>query len=552
MKGFKKALLFPCLLACTTTLAGCGNTGKNNYAYDLDFNVDVSGTKVSLWNPFGSDISEVLEDLCEEFTRLTGVSVSVEDKTGYDTLKDAVTKSATSGKYCNVVFGYPDHFASYVKSDIIVRLDYYFENDVHNSTFEPDGVDFKKSDFYEDYMVENETIEYDSTSGKGYTLGVPFNKSTEVLIYNKTFFDWCAANVETVKASTNNVEIKLPETYTELETIGKAILDFIDAKNIYNSCLFSDGTVGVNTASENADKKPVLDLTGIYKAGGNVATSKEWFKPFSYDSQSNLFITTVRQMGGKYTEFDKATGKGYVEFNNQEAKDGMSSLLDLYNKNIFGIPADWGEAKYGSNPFKAWKTVMTVGSSAGVGNSAPTGNKFEIAAAPVLYRTADKKFVISQGTNLALLDKGSREERVASWQLIKFLSKYANGYFCSQTGYYPSCEYAEIAGSDGTSGMWNNFDEEKFFDYSTWRSEASSSISMSDKIKAQTADVNINYYINKDLSNKWTKFIDPAFAGSSDIRDAVASIPQFIFTKEYSVEDAIKNVSETLKDYWRN
>ena len=547
MKGGKKVLI-PCLFAFTAGLNACScSSNKNDYAYDLDFTVDVRGTSVSLWNPFGSEISAVLEDLCGEFTRLTGVNVSVEDKTGYDTLRDAVSKSATSGKYCNVVFGYPDHFASYVKSDIIVRLDYYFENDVHNSTFEPDGVDFKKSDFYADYMVENETIEYDE-NGKGYTLGVPFNKSTEVLIYNQTFFDWCAENKDTVKAATNNVEIKVPETYTELETVGQAILDFIDAKDIYNKCLFADGTVGV---AAGTDKTAVLNLTNIYKAGGSVGTSTDWFKPFSYDSQSNLFITTVRQMGGKYTEFDKEAKRGYVAFDNQEARDGMNSLLNLYNKNIFGIPADWGEAKYGSNPFKAWKTVMTVGSSAGVANSAPAGNKFKIAAAPVLYRSADKKYVISQGTNLALLDTGSKEQRVASWQLIKFLSKYANGYFCSQTGYYPSCEYAELAEGAG-AGMWKGYDEDKYQDYASWRSESSVSINEADRIKAQTADVNINHYINKGLSNKWVKFIDPAFAGSSDIRDKVGTIPGYIFTKQYSVSDAITHVSEELRDYWRN
>ena len=179
MKGAKKVLL-PCLLTLVAGLSACScsGSGKNNYAYDLDFTVDVKGQKISLWNPFGSDISEILEDLCGEFTRLTGVTVDVEDKTGYDTLRDAVTKSATSGKYCNVVFGYPDHFAAYVKSDIIVRLDYYFENDVHNSTFEPDGVDFKKSDFYADYMVENETIEYDE-NGKGFCR---FERLTDSLV----------------------------------------------------------------------------------------------------------------------------------------------------------------------------------------------------------------------------------------------------------------------------------------------------------------------------------------------------------------------------------
>lgn len=523
------------------TVSACGSIDKNNFAYDLDFNVDVSGQKISLWNPFGSDITAVLEDLCDEFTRLTGVTVSVEDKTGYDTLKDAVVKSATSGKYPNVVFGYPDHFAAYVKSDIIVRLDYYFENNVHNSTFEPDGVDFKMTDFYEDYMIENQTIEYDE-NGKGYTLGVPFNKSTEVLIYNATFFNWCAAQDELK----NNIYI--PTTYDELETVGQNILNFLKTKNAYGNALFADGTVG---PASGATKDIILNLTDIVEPGTTV-TSKEWFKPFSYDSQSNLFITTVRQMGGQYTEFDKATSKGYIMFDGQPARDGMNELLDLYNKNILGIPADWEEAKYGSNPFKAGKTVMTLGSSAGVANSAPAGNKFDIAAAPVLYRNENRKYVISQGTNLALLDKGSREERVASWELLKFLSKYANGYFCAQTSYYPSCEYAELASTGGMSGMWKNFDEDVFYDYASWRADASSSMSTADKIKAQTADVNIDYYINDDLPNKWIKFVDAAFPGSSDIREAVAAIPKYIFTKQYSVDDAIKNVSNTLKDYWRD
>ena len=534
MKKAKLLIALPLLAIATSVLGACG-AKRNSFAYDLDFTVDVKGTTIKMWTGFGSDLTDRLEELLAEFKKLTGVTVEHESKSSYDGCLKAVTLAATSGKYPHVVVGYPDHFASYVKSDIIVRLDYYFENDVHNPTFEPEGESFKIADFYQDYMKENQSIEFDR-DGNPYTLGVPFNKSTEVLIYNKNFFDYCAG-VESLAE-----QIYVPATYQQLKEVGEAILKFFDDSDLYGKVLYEDGT----TEAGEGGKKVILDLSKITKADETKSTTQ--FKPFSYDSQANLFITSTRQGGGTYTEIDKATGKGYMAFNNEKTVESLTYLKGLYDKKVFGIPADWGEAKYGSNPFKSYHAVMTLGSSAGVANDAPTGNKFDIAAAPVPYRFADKKFVISQGANLALLDKGSREERVASWQLIKFLSKYANGAFCATTGYYPSCSYAENAGEDGHSGMWANAGED-FDDYATWIGEARESLLTADQIRAQVADINLNYYV-KDSEN-WTKFVDAPFSGSAEIRNKVASIPPWVFTGEKTPEDAVNTIYQQLSSYVR-
>jgi len=526
MKKFNKtALGLPVVAIAASLLAGCGSQ-RNNYAYDLDFNVDVKGQTIQMWAGFGSAINDVLGDVLTEFERLTGVKVEYESKSSYPDCLKAVTLASTKGGYPHVVVGYPDHFASYVKSDIIVRLDYYFENDVHNPTFEPEGEKFKISDFYTDYMVENQSVEFDE-NGKGYTLGVPFNKSTEVLVYNKTFFNYCASQ-EDLKD-----KIFVPKTYDELETVGKNILKYLSDNDYYGKEI------------KDANGNVVLDLKDIYAPTFSDSTKR--FKPFSYDSQANLFITNVRQNGGTYTEYDKASKRGYLAFDSQETVTGLTQLKNLYDENVFGIPADWNEAKYGSNPFKACKTVMTLGSSAGVANDATAGNKFEIGAAPVPYVKADKKYVISQGANLALLDKGTREQRVAAWQLVKFLSKYANGYFCSQTGYYPTCAYAEKEG-----GMWANIEEKGIFhgeDYSTWLSQARESLSTTDIIRAETADVNLNSYIKE--GEGWVKFVDAPFSGSADIREAVASIPPWVFTNTKSPADAVKAMYAQLSDYVR-
>ena len=285
----------------------------------------------------------------------------------------------------------------------------------------------------------------------------------------------------------------------------------------------------------------VIDLKGISE-WGTVSDKKQSFKPFSYDSQANLFISTVRQFGGTYTYFDKTDNHGYLAFNSNETINGLNKLKDLYDRNIFGIPADWDEAKYGSNPFKANKTVMTLGSSAGVANSAPQGNKFQIAAAPVPFHDEDSKYVISQGANLALLDTGTREQRLAAWTLLKFLTKYANGYICSETGYYPSSAYAE------NGGMWVGGNVEEYVNYVEWIEASENPIASStEKIRAQTAQVNLDYYINP--AQGWHKFVDQPFPGSADVRNAVAAIPGWVFYDEYTPQGAIDKIYSSLRDY---
>lgn len=558
-KNILKTALIPIILSGIAFSATSCTPWRNNYAYDLDFEVDVSGTTIEFWTGFGTDINDALDDFLDEFEHLTGVHVAHESKGGYDNLLSAIQLAATTGGFPHIAIGYPDHFATYVKQNIIVRLDYYFENDVTND-FEGEEK-FAITDFYQDYMRENQEIEFKDDETP-WTLGVPFNKSTEVMVYNSTFFDWCAGGVG--QATLNNLgigAITVPTTYAELDSVSKNILALLDnvpsatpggAPGVYNKYLMPDGKAYAHNAlGSYAVENAILNLHNIFKWGTDGRSPKDTFKPFSYDSQSNLFITTVRQFGGQYTYFDKVDKHGYVSFNSEETKNGLRALKTMYDDNTFGIPADWDEAKYGSNPFKANKTVMTLGSSAGVANSAPTGNRFQIKAAPVPYHAADKKFVISQGANLALLDKGSREQRVASWMLLKFLSKYANGALCAQTGYYPASPFAE------EGGMWVGGESESFDDYVTWLQNAKVG-SSAEKIKAQTAQVNLDYYVNAD--EHWTKFVDTPFAGSADIRNEVASGPGWVFYEQKGTKGNVESVIkasldalyERLKDYVKN
>ena len=325
-----------------------------------------------------------------------------------------------------VAVGYPDHFSGYINSNIQLRLDGLIKNDKKRATGkDAEGFDVDKDgirildyeDFYDDYKPENESLEF-RKNGTGYKLGLPFNKSSEAMVYNATFFDWA----KTQNDLKDNIFV--PTTWAEVKTVGKAIKALFASKNVYGKILGSDGNV-YETLPEN--------VTSVYDAT-KVASADE-FKLLSYDSTANMFITLVRQFGGTYTEIDKTkTGVGYAAFNDasykQKTLDAMAMVRDLDSEGLIGIPASFGESLYCSTPFKNGRSLLNIGSTAGVSNAVTGGFITKAAAIPQNEKLPNTKFVISQGTNLALFNKGTEAEKVASWKLMVYLSQQIKSQPC--------------------------------------------------------------------------------------------------------------------------
>ena len=511
MRNKKLLFLLP-LLGTTASLVSCGGGSKVD-PYDLDFSIDLTGTTIQMWHPFGSDIEGYLQEVVDLFTDETGIKVELEGKGGYDNLQKAVILGAGKGKIPGITVAYPDHMASYVDNNSILRLDYFFEND---------GADFKTSDFYADYMVENQSIELKEDGTGYYTLGVPFNKSTELLYYNKTFFEW---------ANSIDSSIVVPATWEQVGTVSTKIINLLDEKGLFGAILGDDGNKYARATEVPAGVGILLNFAAV---------TKDMFHPFTYDSQANFFITTIRQWGGTYTEFDPETRRGYLAFDSQETIDGLTYMKNLHDTCGLAIPAEYGgTSKYSSGYFKNWQSLMTVGSSAGSSNSAPTGDQFKVGVAPLPYKDAEHKYAISQGTNLVLLDVGTVQQRVASWKLMKYLGKFQNGLFAAMSSYYPSCDYAQK--SDEYQDAMNRNNPET----------ATETPSMAQALHYYVAQVNEDYYLNE--AENWTKFVDPGFSGSSMIRNEVGSAMGLLFiegrTPRQVIDEYYKNSS--LKDYVR-
>lgn len=517
----KKHLIFGLSAAAlvavgATGLASCG--APTGPTVDIDFTLDTRGTEITFWTGFGAAVSEHLEDIIANFTEQTGINVVYETKGGYDGLAQAINLSASARTFPNITVGYPDHFASYVSSDIILQLDGYIAKDkeIPATRTDEDGTVFEElpafdyANFYSDYTKENESIEYDQ-NGKGYILGIPFNKSTEVMVYNKTFFDSKAAK---------DANIKVPVTWDEVLEQGNKIRDYVRTKGVYGKVLGDKGGVyDDETAMSAAGEKMILDFRAVAEAD---------FYPLSYDSQSNFFITAVRQWGGEYTEVDKETGKGYIKFNNAQTVEALTDLKELYDAHVLGIPATFGESSYCSNAYKINKSLLNIGSSAGAYNNIAPGDKFESSATAIPYKDEDHKYVISQGTNLCLLDKGTEVERLASWKLLKYLSQVANGEFAARTAYFPSCKSATES-------------EE----YQSFLNDAATD--SKDKMNKDSAKVNVDIYGAENSG--WNKFVDPGFTGSSTVRNSVNSITGRVFIDGAAPQDVINEQYAALADY---
>jgi ABC-type glycerol-3-phosphate transport system substrate-binding protein len=210
-------------------IAGCSNVATFQVQLPTlvplaEFNQRHSASspiEINFWTGFGAAVSTSIEDGITQFQSIyPNIKVTHTSKGGYDNLLKAINLSVTSRTYPDAAVGYPDHFANYIRSSIQLALDPLISSSEYG---------LNVNDFVSDYMGENRSFQFDE-QGDPYTLGLPFNKSTEVMVANQTFFNFMASLDQT---------IVVPQTWDQLRTVGGKILERMD------STLDVDGDQGV-------------------------------------------------------------------------------------------------------------------------------------------------------------------------------------------------------------------------------------------------------------------------------------------------------------------
>ena len=376
-------LLLACMILSVFGLTACQPAGNQVLAGNFEIpegGYDGSEVTITFYHTMGSNLSDVLNIYIEEFNELyPNIHIVHEQVGGYDDVRDQIKTELTVGNQPNVAYCYPDHVALYNIARAVVTLDTLIASDITvtraDGSTEPLGLtEDQIADFIEGYY--NEGREF----GDNLMYTMPMSKSTEVLYYNKTFFD------------ANNLTV--PTTWEELEALCAKILE------IDPDCI-----------------------------------------PLGYDSENNWFINMTEQYGSPYTSasgeehflFDNETNKNFVKMFREWYQKGYVTTQEIYGAYTSGLFV----ATSGTNSY------MSIGSSAGATHQRPTktadGYPFEVGIAPIPQVNAENPKVISQGPSLCIFKDANPQEVIASWLFVKFLTTTVDfqAEFSMASGYVP-------------------------------------------------------------------------------------------------------------------
>ena len=385
-------------------------TVKDLNGYSIPATLTSAPITVDLWHSNGSTVENALTGYAEDFNDLyPNITVNIiKNGNNYDELRQNVINAIRGGQIPNIVQNYPDHVMEYIDNQALISLTPYISHETfgYNNAIESESF----LDILLSYRQENSQYTPD---GEYYSL--PFNKSTEVMIYNKTMMDMLIAD---------GVINEVPTTWQGLFAISDELM------------LIKDEVITSITTKLNSST-----TISLHKDAEQIQAIKDNFVPITYDSPANAFITLTRQWGGEYTGIDSSRN-GLILFDN----DGTRSMLSYFFDNrdtTFTLPGIWG-IEYASDAFKTGQTAVTFGSTGGARYNTPTvvdgEYVFEFGVAPMPYNEdmPENKTAIQQGTNMAITTAGDDQEKLASWLFLKYLtSMEVQLDFALQTGYSP-------------------------------------------------------------------------------------------------------------------
>ena len=473
---------------------------KINAMYTKNLSIDSlkdKNTTITIKVRSGS-VSAALEDLVDDFHKeFPYVDVEIDRHLGsYDDLRASTIFDINAGnqdKIPDLIIGYPDHFAEYYSMDVLVNLQNFINDPNVGYTSE------ELSDFLPTYLEENRGFDIESPDD---LYGLPFNKSTEVMVYNKTAFKALFGE--------NYLE-KVPSTWNEVNSISKEILEKVKNGELDNTFVDAyNPETGIYT---------YLKVSDYLRDPENIR-----FIPFGYDSSDNAFITITKQFGAEYTERVNVS-EGYVKFDNPESRTAMAYFQDMKNNGVFGVAGSFN-AYYTTDAFKLIQVLMTVGSSAGVKYNEHAQYKYELGVTTIPYHNEDAKYVIQQGTNVGMLNHNTDEEKLASWIFIKYLLQPENtAAFAIATGGYLPVRT------------------------SAYETEAYSEYLVNPTLDKVAFSAAANVALNDYIEQGYKFFVDDAFMGSSNIREEAGRIFESIIVGNENIVDRYKEAYSALRTY---
>ncbi|MDD4212253.1 MAG: extracellular solute-binding protein [Bacilli bacterium] len=371
----KKLFILVFTVICSLSLVFLGGCKK-----------DDGKTHVTFYHTMGANLQTVLNKYIGKFNEVyPDIVIDHEAIGSYDDVRDQVITQLQAGTQPTLAYCYPDHVAAYLRSKKVVDLNTYINDpEVGLTTAQID-------DFIEGYYAEGHQFGDDT---KMYSL--PFSKSTEVMYYNKTFFE--------------EHEIAIPTHW------------------------FATGETDTTSMEYVIEQIKTIDPNCV---------------PLGYDSEANWFITMTEQLNTPYTAavtdvsgrflFNDTRNIAFLKAFKTWHEEGWLTTQAVYGGYTSGLFTNLKEVDG-----KVLRSYISIGSSAGATYQCPaklTSGEypFEVGIAPIPQADTNNQKVISQGPSITMLKQRDEAVNDAAWLFVKFLLTNVNfqAEFSMASGYVP-------------------------------------------------------------------------------------------------------------------
>ncbi|WP_297130896.1 ABC transporter substrate-binding protein [Terrisporobacter sp.] len=232
---FKKfASLALSAVLVTGLMTGCGNS-KSASSEEIVTEIK-EPVEITFWHAMNGDLEKTLQKLTDKFMEENkNIKVTLQNQSSYPELQQKITATTASpDDLPTLTQAYPHWMVNAMQDELIVDLKPYIENET---------IGFEN---YEDILEGFRS----SSNIDGKIYGMPFNKSTEVIWYNKTLFE--------------ELGLKVPTTYEEFAEVSKTITEkkgivgagFDSLNNFYTTYLKNKG-VDFNSKTDVTGKESV-------------------------------------------------------------------------------------------------------------------------------------------------------------------------------------------------------------------------------------------------------------------------------------------------------
>ncbi|MGL5694527.1 MAG: ABC transporter substrate-binding protein [Peptostreptococcaceae bacterium] len=249
-------------------MTGCGNSGGTTSSQGEIVKEIKEPVEITFWHAMNGDLEKSLQGLTDKFmAENENIKVTLQNQSSYPELQQKITATLASPKDLpTLTQAYPDWVLNAIQEELVVDLKPYIEDET------------LKFDNYEDIAegFRNAT----TIDGKIY--GLPFNKSTEVIWYNKTLFE--------------ELNLEAPTTYEEFKNAAKTIKEkkgiagagFDSLNTYYTTFLKNEGVTydnNTDVTGEESAKAVNYYLDGIKEGYFRIAGTDMYLSgPFANET----------------------------------------------------------------------------------------------------------------------------------------------------------------------------------------------------------------------------------------------------------------------------